>query len=68
MNFVNQVSVRAMVGTAEFVAPEVVQYDDISRETDMWSLGVLTFILLSGASPFLDEHEDDQRTLSNVTL
>ena len=68
MNPVDQVSVRAMVGTAEFVAPEVVQYEDIARETDMWSLGVLTFILLSGASPFLDEHEDDQRTLSNVTL
>ena len=59
---------RAMVGTAEFVAPEVVQYEDISSETDIWSLGVLTFILLSGASPFLDEQDDDQRTLSNVTL
>jgi len=62
------VSVRAMVGTAEFVAPEVVQYEDISSETDIWSLGVLTFILLSGASPFLDDQDDDQRTLSNVTL
>ena len=57
-----------MVGTAEFVAPEVVQYEEISRETDIWSLGVLTYILLSGASPFLDDDEDDQRTLSNVTL
>ena len=57
-----------MVGTAEFVAPEVVQYEDISSQTDMWSLGVLTFILLSGASPFLDINEDDQTTLSNVTL
>ena len=57
-----------MVGTAEFVAPEVVQYEDISSQTDVWSLGVLTFILLSGASPFLDDNEDDQTTLSNVTL
>ena len=57
-----------MVGTAEFVAPEVVQYENISSETDIWSLGVLTFILLSGASPFLGDSDDDQLTLSNVTL
>ena len=37
-----------MVGTAEFVAPEVVNYDDITTGTDQWSLGVLCFILLSG--------------------
>ena len=49
-----------MVGTPEFVAPEVVQYEDISSETDIWSLGVLTFILLSGASPFLGDSDDDQ--------
>lgn len=61
-------SVRAMVGTAEFVAPEVVQYENISTETDIWSLGVLTFLLLSGDSPFLDENDNDQLTLSNVTL
>jgi len=60
--------VQAMVGTAEFVAPEVVNYDAITTETDQWSLGVLCFILLSGSSPFLDEEEDQQRTLSNVSM
>jgi len=61
-------SVRAMVGTAEFVSPEVVSYEDIHTNTDMWSLGVLTFILLSGASPFLDYDEQDQKTLQNVSM
>jgi len=60
--------VQAMVGTAEFVAPEVVNYDDISSNTDQWSLGVVAFILLSGASPFLSEDEDDQKTLNNVAM
>jgi len=60
--------VQAMVGTAEFVAPEVVNYDDISMKTDQWSLGVLTFILLSGASPFLSDDEDDQKTLNSVAM
>ena len=29
---------------------------------------MLTFILLSGASPFLDEDEDDQKTMANVSM
>ena len=71
-----------MVGTPEFVAPEVVNFDNISINTgvdhsinlnnplfkDQWAVGVLTFILLSGSSPFLDEDENDQKTLSNVAM
>ncbi|KAL4227700.1 Death-associated protein kinase 2 [Mactra antiquata] len=57
--------VRAMMGTAEFVAPEVVSYEPLSVATDMWSIGVLTYILLSGASPFLGENQQD--TYHNIT-
>ena len=35
---------------------------------DQWSLGVVAFILLSGASPFLSEDEDDQKTMHNVSM
>ncbi|KAK6491818.1 putative serine/threonine-protein kinase irlB isoform X1 [Huso huso] len=51
-------------GTAEFLAPEVVNYDFVSFPTDMWSLGVITYMLLSGLSPFLGE--DDNETLNNI--
>jgi myosin-light-chain kinase len=34
-----------MFGTAEFVAPEVVNYDPISFTTDMWSVGVICYML-----------------------
>ncbi|KAK0050947.1 death-associated protein kinase 2, partial [Biomphalaria pfeifferi] len=57
--------IRALMGTAEFVAPEVVSYDCLSLATDMWSIGVITYILLSGASPFLGE--DQQETYHNIT-
>ena len=40
--------VRVMVGTPEFVSPEVICYESISLTTDMWSVGVLTYVLLSG--------------------
>ena len=32
-------------GTPEFVAPEIIQYQPISTSTDMWSVGVITYIL-----------------------
>ncbi|KAM5262826.1 myosin light chain kinase 3 [Ctenodactylus gundi] len=42
-------------GTPEFLAPEVVNYEFVSFPTDMWSIGVITYMLLSGLSPFLGE-------------
>ncbi|XP_043277827.1 death-associated protein kinase 1-like isoform X2 [Venturia canescens] len=55
---------RALFGTPEFVAPEIVNYEPLSLGTDLWAVGVLTYILLSGASPFLGE--DKQETYANV--
>ncbi|XP_071845037.1 death-associated protein kinase 1-like isoform X3 [Apostichopus japonicus] len=57
--------VREIMGTAEFVAPEVINYEPLSLATDMWAIGVITYILLSGASPFLGE--DQQETFANIT-
>jgi serine/threonine protein kinase len=34
-----------MFGTPEFVAPEIVNYETLSLGTDMWALGVITYIL-----------------------
>ena len=46
-------------------APEVINFDPISVQSDMWSLGVIAYVLMSGISPFLGE--DDGETLQNVT-
>ncbi|XP_053104791.1 myosin light chain kinase 2, skeletal/cardiac muscle isoform X2 [Hemicordylus capensis] len=51
-------------GTPEFLSPEVVSYEQVSYTTDMWSLGVITYMLLSGLSPFLGDN--DTETLNNV--
>ncbi|KAM8839166.1 uncharacterized protein mylk4a isoform 1-T1 [Synchiropus picturatus] len=55
---------RVNFGTPEFLAPEVINYDFVSFNTDMWSLGVITYMLLSGLSPFLGD--DDNQTLNNI--
>ncbi|XP_072540895.1 uncharacterized protein mylk4b [Salminus brasiliensis] len=51
-------------GTPEFLAPEVINYEFVSFPTDMWSLGVITYMLLSSLSPFLGD--DDNETLNNI--
>ncbi|XP_060030314.1 death-associated protein kinase 2 isoform X6 [Erinaceus europaeus] len=59
------VEFKNIFGTPEFVAPEIVNYEPLGLEADMWSIGVITYILLSGASPFLGDTK--QETLSNIT-
>ncbi|KAM9393524.1 myosin light chain kinase, smooth muscle-like [Pholidichthys leucotaenia] len=54
-----------MHGTPEFVAPEVINYEPVSTATDMWSIGVICYILLSGESPFQGNTEAE--TLALVT-
>ncbi|KAK7168648.1 hypothetical protein R3I93_004842 [Phoxinus phoxinus] len=47
--------VHLLLGNPEFAAPELVQGTPVSLSTDVWSVGVLAYVLLSGVSPFLDE-------------
>ncbi|XP_030586899.1 death-associated protein kinase 2 isoform X2 [Archocentrus centrarchus] len=56
---------KNIFGTPEFVAPEIVNYEPLGLEADMWSIGVITYILLSGASPFLGDTK--QETLANIS-
>ncbi|XP_015666523.1 death-associated protein kinase 2 [Protobothrops mucrosquamatus] len=59
------VEFKNIFGTPEFVAPEIVNYEPLGLAADLWSIGVITYILLSGASPFLGETK--QETLANIT-
>ncbi|XP_056258199.1 myosin light chain kinase, smooth muscle [Seriola aureovittata] len=56
---------KVMHGTPEFVAPEVINYEPVCLATDMWSIGVICYILLSGESPF--QGNSDAETLALVT-
>ncbi|XP_028674992.1 serine/threonine kinase 17a like [Erpetoichthys calabaricus] len=61
----NVKEVREILGTPEYVAPEILSYDPISTATDMWSIGVLTYVMLTGESPFLGD--DKQETFLNIS-
>lgn len=36
---------QVLFGTPEFVAPEIVNFDRIGFYTDMWSVGVICYVL-----------------------
>ncbi|RWS15514.1 twitchin-like protein, partial [Dinothrombium tinctorium] len=56
--------VKISTGTAEFAAPEIVEREAVGFYTDMWAVGVLAYVLLSGLSPFAGDN--DIETLKNV--
>ncbi|XP_033639611.1 serine/threonine-protein kinase 17A-like [Asterias rubens] len=57
--------IRELVGTTEFVAPEVLNFEPITLATDMWSIGVVIYIMLTGISPFAAD--DKQETYLNIS-
>mmetsp|Transcript_9982 Transcript_9982/g.19589 ORF Transcript_9982/g.19589 Transcript_9982/m.19589 type:complete len:351 (+) Transcript_9982:289-1341(+) len=48
---------KTTCGTPGYVAPEIISGRPYGKEVDMWSLGVITYILLCGYPPFYDENQ-----------
>lgn len=46
------------LGTEEFMAPEIIQGARARKGTDLWSLGIVTYILLTHDHPFYGGYDD----------
>ena len=53
-------------GTLSFVAPEVLQGKPYDKAVDLWSIGIITFLLLCGYLPFDDKHSE--REIARKTI
>merc|ERR550534_3515780 len=53
-----------VLGDTEFCAPEMLNFDQVSPKSDMWSVAIITYIMLSGESPFF--HEDENQVIQSV--
>ena len=55
---------NSFVGTAEYVAPEVIRGDGHEFAVDFWALGILSYEMLYGKTPFKGKNKKE--TFSNV--
>ena len=58
---------RSVVGTPAYLAPEVLRNQGYNRSLDMWSVGVVTYVSLSGTFPF-NEDEDVTEQIHNAAF
>lgn len=55
-------SLRSLVGTPVYVAPEIISRHPYGAPVDMYAVGVMLYRMLSGSYPF-DAGVDDQKTM-----
>lgn len=58
---------RSVVGTPAYLAPEVLLNQGYNRSLDMWSVGVIMYVSLSGTFPF-NEDEDINDQIHNAAF
>ncbi|KAG7470835.1 hypothetical protein MATL_G00118000 [Megalops atlanticus] len=58
---------RSVVGTPAYLAPEVLRNQGYNRSLDMWSVGVIMYVSLSGTFPF-NEDEDINDQIQNAAF
>lgn len=58
---------RSVVGTPAYLAPEVLRSKGYNRSLDMWSVGVIVYVSLSGTFPF-NEDEDVKEQIQNAAF
>lgn len=55
-------------GSADYISPEMHQDKEYSLATDMWSLGVIAYIILAGYPPFQPDNEEDDMTIARAVI
>ncbi|ORX88101.1 kinase-like protein [Anaeromyces robustus] len=63
----DDINKKNIIGTLDFIAPEVLVDGCYSEKSDIWSFGVLLFYMVTGHYPFSDDEIDDvYETMYNI--
>jgi len=54
---------HTICGTVSYASPEVLSSNQYGLETDMWSLGIVSYTMLAGYQPFRSEEGEDDEEL-----
>jgi trimeric autotransporter adhesin len=60
--------VSGRFGSADYISPEMHLDKPYTLATDMWSLGVISYIILAGYPPFIPENEDDDMSIASAVI
>lgn len=53
------------LGTPDYIAPEIIQYQPYGKSVDWWAFGVLLYEMLTGQPPF--DGEDEEELFAAIT-
>ena len=56
-----------LCGTPEYLAPEMILGTGHGKEVDLWALGVLSYELLIGKTPFLEKKRPDSGNVDDIS-
>lgn len=60
------VGMSTTCGTAEYLSPEMLEGEEYCEKVDMWAVGVVAYVVLSGAMPFVEGEGGRARLYHNI--
>lgn len=61
-----EAGIKGVKGTPYYVAPEIIQQVNYNEKCDIWSIGVIMYILLTGNPPF--NGDNDNQIFSKIRI
>lgn len=57
LNSAENSSHLSIVGTSDYICPELIEFDECGPSGDLWALGCILFLMSTGQLPFYDSNE-----------
>ena len=54
------------LGSVRYKAPEIFNLEFYGKPVDIWALGVIVYVIISGTDPFMRPGEDDRRDRTTI--